>query len=359
MKKYIIRGIFHLVALGIAVACLWYIYLYWTGAFFPQTAVAFVTTNSETTLVDKAELSKTFSKSEYAFLEAECTNSELIAKTNELIEQGAEVLIFDLSEKPETNFEIFLTEQNLPVIFTDALPSEDFFANSDKAWYFNYIPAFAGELLGKQIANGFKNGEIADLDQDIILDYYAQPPEQSFTPEALTSTLTSSEQYGVYVSDTAIIIPETSIQETEETEIVEDEETSDDESDDEAESGDDGEEPEELDTLLDEELLPKPEVVISIGVEQAVETLNIAKANNWLEGENQPMFTAIVDSFDDAVILAEQQVYYSFVYLDVRYTTENLTGLVFNLLENQHITQDTDLTISEDGGFTTPYRIYP
>ncbi len=359
MKKNIIRAIYHLVALAITGVLLWYIYLYWTGAFLPQTAVAFVSTNTETTLVDVPDLSDSFSQSEYVFLEAKCTNTELISKTTELIDQGAKVLIFDLSETPDTTFETFLTEQNLPVIFTDALPSETFLNTSDKAWFFDNTPAFAGELLGKAIANGFKNGEIIDFDQDIILDYYAQAPEQSFTPEALTSALTSSEQYGVYVSDTAIIIPQTTT--AEDTETSE----SDEETEDEAQASDESDENSDETTELElepetqAELLPKPEVVISIGVEQATNTLALATENGWLEDENPPMFTAIVDSIDDAITLAEQYNYYSFVYLDVKYTTENLSQMVFNLLENNHITLDTELSLSEDGGFTTPYVLYP
>lgn len=111
-----------------------------------------------------------------------------------MIEAEARIIIAE-QLKPEDSAVLAKAAQasSTTLLFVGSRPRQSVLTQSDKAWYLGSNEAHGGELLGTEIANNFKEGSIADTNNDHILQIMVVN-ESEITQYALEE----SEHLGVY-----------------------------------------------------------------------------------------------------------------------------------------------------------------
>lgn len=96
----------------------------------------------------------------------------LVQSAEDLLTDGAQVLIVSLPSADAADKVIDLCQPvGASVIFTGAQPSAAAMQKYDKCWYIGMLCEQTGELLGKAVAEDFKNGVIPDANADGLLQY--------------------------------------------------------------------------------------------------------------------------------------------------------------------------------------------
>ena len=94
----------------------------------------------------------------------------LVQSAEDLLTDGAQVLIVSLPSADAADKIIDLCQPvGASVIFTGAQPSAAAMQKYDKCWYIGMLCEQTGELLGKAVAEDFKNGVIPDANADGLL----------------------------------------------------------------------------------------------------------------------------------------------------------------------------------------------
>lgn len=96
----------------------------------------------------------------------------LVQTAQDLLTDGAQVLIVSLpSAEAAADILEICQPQGVSVIFTGAQPTAAVMQQYDKCWYIGMLCEQTGELLGKAVAEDFKNGVIPDSNADGLLQY--------------------------------------------------------------------------------------------------------------------------------------------------------------------------------------------
>ncbi len=359
MKKFLL----HLFMIAAALTGAVYLFLYWTGIFSPAPLVACIYTDDAPLHIELETMGIMFENEGYTF-ESTALTDDLTLTATTYIEAGAAVLIFDLNEvQPDSSLFDIASEYGTVLFFTGTSPDTSLLENYDKAWYLGASAEYAGELLGTEIALGFREGEIVDANSDLLLDYFLSDTNSTNAVAYLETALLECDHYGVYtvnIMDTAALLGlTTSTNESEETAVEETSET-------EETTTADGEEAAESSEAnlsseavsIELQILPTPEVVMSLGESNAQIAYAFAQKQGWLAGETAPQFTAIVESYAIAKALCAEYDNFAIVYYDTVYTTDALIQMTSNVINNRYLTLGTDFIPESDSSFLIPYQIY-
>ena len=182
-------------ALGLCVV----LYLFSVGYFDPQPAIGYLHSPKELPYVDLDALEDRFEENGVRFLLGdESAGYEPAAR--ELIEQGAQVLIVSEDEDILDPALLRLARRHsVPLVVVGRSPQLQEMEDYDKLWYVGSNPALGGELLGEEMAMGFRDGAIADANGDLLLEYSLYLSDIGPYHQALSYyALQECEHYGVY-----------------------------------------------------------------------------------------------------------------------------------------------------------------
>lgn len=341
MKRSTIRFLSALGKLLLVLFCLWLCFHFYQrarGRYHTPRPVGLVQ-NTRALYLDGDALTAALEQEGYTFLaRSEGDNSADLAA---LLDEGAE-LVFLALEEGETEQAPALLEQagraGATLVFLGAAPEEAVLESYDKAWYLGGSPAYGGEVLGKALADAFRDGQLQDKNTDGLLQYraYAQD-EPDFADSLLSHTLEECEHYGVF---SALYAPGSATVEEEE-----------------SQAGLDEFEKMLLAQQQEQELAAAeqpPELLLAADGANAQAALAEAEEFGWAEqGVSLAGFAA---SRDEAGQLLEEGVSAA-VYYDLDEVTRLAGLMVQNREKGEDLAQDTGY--SPDGRFfLVPYQLY-
>lgn len=239
-----------------------------------------------------------------------------------------------------------LQRAGAPVLLAGSVPGWVLRSGYDKLWCISASEADAGELLGQQAAQIFREGLAFDRDGDHLLDRAALSDGSETALAMLEAAYTECEHYGVYSADCAAaaggdglteeasgeeMLPEASLPES------------------------------AVEPSLGEQwasLTEPPEVIFCIGLEYAQQALETAGELGWLDGETPVRLAAIVENETAAQTLAENGSFCAVVYYDLAAEERALRQVAVNLMEHRAAAYGTALR-QKDGlpCFDLPYRV--
>lgn len=379
MIKRLISFTLHVIILLASIGAVLMLFLRWTGYFEEETFVAYLYDSSDFALIEINQMTELFSENEVSFQSA-ALYGETTDRMLAMIEKGANTIILNLDHSPTDEIIALATEYDVTLFFVGALPSDTQIESYDKLWCFTESSAYAGELLGEQVALGFRDGTITDKNEDLLLDYSFLIPAETYmdTDTAIASTVLELDHYGVYSTDVydaayrvaladaetarALLEMEDELMEQEDTATTEDEI-------DETEENEDTEDTE--DTSLEEQIddsfdnitvsfsdLSSCEVMLSIGSANANYILNQASALGWDSASFPMSFACIVENYTAADTLAQTGFYHSIVYLDTQIATETVVAMAINALAQTPVTNGTEYAETQDHTFVISHLLY-
>lgn len=180
--------------------------LYFAGVFAGKPGIGFLSTDTAHLAVDHTVLEKEAAALDVPFLQDHQKGS-LGQRGRALIDQGAGVLVIDLNRTLTAQEQQSLRELALGgtiLLFAGYDPGESFLEScNDLAWYVGCDSAQAGEVLGAQLAQLYRNGIAADLNGDNLLQYvWVADTATAAKNSLLEHSLEECEHYGVYSVDT-------------------------------------------------------------------------------------------------------------------------------------------------------------
>ncbi len=308
---------------GLAVCVL--LYLYSIGYFSAQPAIGYIHSPNELPYIDLAVLKEHFAAQEIPFYQSDPDASYPDAARS-LIEQGAEVLVVS-QDTPEIDPEMLQLAQSngVTLLLVGRSPETAALNSYDKAWYVGSNAALGGELLGRQLALGFRNGTIPDLNGDLLLQYVSYLSNDGpYYQELAQYAMIECEHYGVYSN------------------LLE-------------YAGEDG-------TPLEftaEQLAgqQKPELFVCTTEEDARMLHDLAAQLGWLEGDAPARIGAIAQDKDRAQALMDEGIVMAVSYYDLETVSQLTAQFAVNALEHQFIGQDSELQPDAAGRFLVPYGL--
>lgn len=240
-----------------------------------------------------------------------------------------------------------LQQADIPLVLAGDVPDWLLSSGYDKLWCISSAEADAGELLGQQVAQAFREGLVFDKDEDHLLDRLTLSDGSDEALAMLDAAYTECEHYGVYSADCTPPAAE-------EEPVIE--------------IPDGEEELPETDRPADESALPlseqwaaldeRPEVIFCIGADCAVQALQTAEQLGWLAGQVPVRLAAVVENEAEAQALAGGGNFCAVVYYDLDAEKQALYDVGVNLLEHRAAAYGTALR-QKDGlpCFVLPYRV--
>ncbi len=378
MKKQFLHFTLHLFVFIISIGAAASAFLYWIGYFDNDTFVAYLYEDTTFHLVEISQLTELFAESDTPF-ESAPIYGQVTDRVESMIEKGANSIILNLEEPPADDLFALADEYDVTLFFVGALPSEAQISSYDKVWCFTESAAYAGELLGEQVALGFRDDSIADQNEDLLLDYIFLIPNDTYmeTQTAIDSTLLELDHYGVYTADVysaaynaAYAAAELAANGFEEEELTEEElaamtdpdatlaeETTEGDA---AETEEAEEEPEETEITVTVPLsdLSSTEVVLSIGSANATYLAEQAVSLGWRDGYTPTALACIVENYTVAANLSATELYHSIVYFDTAYATETVATMAANAYAQTPVTDGTDYAETTDHIYILPHAVY-
>ncbi len=202
MKRSTVRFLSALGKLLLVLFCLWlcfYFYQRARGRYHTPRPVGLVQ-NTDASYLDEEALSAALSEEGFTLL----THSEgdTAADLEALLDEGTELVFLALAEDQTDLAQGLLSqaaEANATLVFLGACPDETLLESYDKAWYLGASPAYGGEVLGKALADAFRDGQLRDENTDGLLQYRPYTEEDPDFADTLVSyTLQECEHYGVF-----------------------------------------------------------------------------------------------------------------------------------------------------------------
>lgn len=308
-------------ALGLCVL----LYLFSVGYFDPQPAIGYLHSPKELPYVDLDALEDRFAENGVRFLLGdESAGYEPAAR--ELIEQGAQVLIVSEDEDILDPALLRLARRHsVPLVVVGRSPQLQEMEDYDKLWYVGSNPALGGELLGEEMAMGFRDGTIADANGDLLLQYSLYLSDIGPYHQALSYyALQECEHYGVYSN---------------------------------------------LLEYLDENDDPLPFTAEALAGQQKTELLlcttagdarflyDLAEQLGWLEGDAPVRIAAVAENPELAQALVNDGVAVAASYYDIDQITQVAGQLALNALDKQFAGQGLELQPDETGRFFIPFGL--
>lgn len=308
-------------ALGLCVV----LYLFSAGYFDPQPAIGYLHSPKELPYVDLDALEDRFEENGVRFLLGdESAGYEPAAR--ELIEQGAQVLIVSEDEDILDPALLRLARRHsVPLVVVGRSPQLQEMEDYDKLWYVGSNPALGGELLGEEMAMGFRDGAIADANGDLLLQYSLYLSDIGPYHQALSYyALQECEHYGVYSNLLEYL----------------------DENDDPL--------PFTAEALAGQQ---KPELLLCTTAGDARFLYDLAGQLGWLEGDAPVRIAAVAENPELAQALVDDGVAVAASYYDVDQITQVAGRLALNALNSQFAGQGLELQPDETGRFFIPFGL--
>ena len=308
-------------ALGLCVL----LYLFSVGYFDPQPAIGYLHSPKELPYVDLDALEDRFAENGVRFLLGdESAGYEPAAR--ELIEQGAQVLIVSEDEDILDPALLRLARRHsVPLVVVGRSPQLQEMEDYDKLWYVGSNPALGGELLGEEMAMGFRDGTIADANGDLLLQYSLYLSDIGPYHQALSYyALQECEHYGVYSNLLEYL----------------------DENDDPL--------PFTAEALAGQQ---KPELLLCTTAGDARFLYDLAEQLGWLEGDAPVRIAAVAENPELAQALVNDGVAVAASYYDIDQITQVAGQLALNALDSQFAGQGLELQPDETGRFFIPFGL--
>lgn len=308
-------------ALGLCVL----LYLFSVGYFAPQPAIGYLHSPKELPYVDLDALEDRFTENGVRFLLGdESAGYEPAAR--ELIEQGAQVLIVSEDEDILDPALLRLARRHsVPLVVVGRSPQLQEMEDYDKLWYVGSNPALGGELLGEEMAMGFRDGTIADANGDLLLQYSLYLSDIGPYHQALSYyALQECEHYGVYSNLLEYL----------------------DENDDPL--------PFTAEALAGQQ---KPELLLCTTAGDAPFLYDLAEQLGWLEGDAPVRIAAVAENSELAQALVNDGVAVAASYYDIDQITQVAGQLALNALDKQFAGQGLELQPDETGRFFIPFGL--
>ena len=308
-------------ALGLCVL----LYLFSVGYFDPQPAIGYLHSPKELPYVDLDALEDRFAENGVRFLLGdESAGYEPAAR--ELIEQGTQVLIVSEDEDILDPALLRLARRHsVPLVVVGRSPQLQEMEDYDKLWYVGSNPALGGELLGEEMAMGFRDGTIADANGDLLLQYSLYLSDIGPYHQALSYyALQECEHYGVYSN---------------------------------------------LLEYLDQNDAPlhftaealagqqKPELLLCTTAGDARFLYDLAEQLGWLESDAPVRIAAVAENLELAQALVNDGVAVAASYYDIDQITQVAGQLALNALDKQFAGQGLELQPDETGRFFIPFGL--
>lgn len=308
-------------ALGLCVL----LYLFSVGYFDPQPAIGYLHSPKELPYVDLDALEDRFAENGVRFLLGdESAGYEPAAR--ELIEQGAQVLIVSENEDILDPALLRLARRHsVPLVVVGRSPQLQEMEDYDKLWYVGSNPALGGELLGEEMAMGFRDGTIADANGDLLLQYSLYLSDIGPYHQALSYyALQECEHYGVY-SNLLEYLDEN-----------------------------DAPLPFTAEALAGQQ---KPELLLCTTAGDARFLYDLAGQLGWLEGDAPVRIAAVAENPELAQALVNDGVAVAASYYDIDQITQVAGQLALNALDKQFAGQGLELQPDETGRFFIPFGL--
>ena len=308
-------------ALGLCVL----LYLFSVGYFDPQPAIGYLHSPKELPYMDLDALEDRFAENGVRFLLGdESAGYEPAAR--ELIEQGAQVLIVSEDEDILDPALLRLARRHsVPLVVVGRSPQLQEMEDYDKLWYVGSNPALGGELLGEEMAMGFRDGTIADANGDLLLQYSLYLSDIGPYHQALSYyALQECEHYGVYSNLLEYL----------------------DENDDPL--------PFTAEALAGQQ---KPELLLCTTAGDARFLYDLAEQLGWLEGDAPVRIAAVAENPELAQALVNDGVAVAASYYDIDQITQVAGQLALNALDKQFAGQGLELQPDETGRFFSPFGL--
>lgn len=308
-------------ALGLCVV----LYLFSVGYFDPQPAIGYLHSPKELPYVDLDALEDRFEENGVRFLLGdESAGYEPAAR--ELIEQGAQVLIVSEDEDILDPALLRLARRHsVPLVVVGRSPQLQEMEDYDKLWYVGSNPALGGELLGEEMAMGFRDGAIADANGDLLLQYSLYLSDIGPYHQALSYyALQECEHYGVY-SNLLEYLDEN-----------------------------DAPLPFTAEALAGQQ---KPELLLCTTAGDARFLYDLAGQLGWLEGDAPVRIAAVAENPELAQALVDDGVAVAASYYDIDQITQVAGQLALNALNSQFAGQGLELQPDETGRFFIPFGL--
>ena len=308
-------------ALGLCVL----LYLFSVGYFDPQPAIGYLHSPKELPYVDLDALEDRFAENGVRFLLGdESAGYEPAAR--ELIEQGAQVLIVSEDEDILDPALLRLARRHsVPLVVVGRSPQLQEMEDYDKLWYVGSNPALGGELLGEEMAMGFRDGTIADANGDLLLQYSLYLSDIGPYHQALSYyALQECEHYGVYSNLLEYL----------------------DQNDDPL--------PFTAEALAGQQ---KPELLLCTTAGDARFLYDLAEQLGWLEGDAPVRIAAVAENPELAQALVNDGVAVAASYYDIDQITQVAGQLALNALDKQFAGQGLELQPDETGRFFIPFGL--
>lgn len=308
-------------ALGLCIL----LYLFSVGYFDPQPAIGYLHSPKELPYVDLDALEDRFAENGVRFLLGdESAGYEPAAR--ELIEQGAQVLIVSEDEDILDPALLRLARRHsVPLVVVGRSPQLQEMEDYDKLWYVGSNPALGGELLGEEMAMGFRDGTIADANGDLLLQYSLYLSDIGPYHQALSYyALQECEHYGVYSNLLEYL----------------------DENDDPL--------PFTAEALAGQQ---KPELLLCTTAGDVRFLYDLAGQLGWLEGDAPVRIAAVAENPELAQTLVDDGVAVAASYYDIDQITQVAGQLALNALDKQFAGQGLELQPDETGRFFIPFGL--
>lgn len=377
MIKQLFRFALHLLILILCVGGSVALFLQWIGYFENDTFVAYLYEDTTFSLIEVTHMTELFDAND-AELKISPIYNDVTEHASKMIEKGANTIVLNLADTPSDALIALAAENDVTLFFVGALPTAEQLSSYEKLWCFTPSPAYAGELLGEQVAYTFRDGTITDKNDDLLLDYIFINTYDTYmeTDTAVETALLELDHYGVYTTDvyaaayqSALYLAELSASaaaESAEGSTAEDialEGSDGPESDAdtaEAEGTEQDSEPESTNNMLEVTVefstLSSAEVILSIGSANANYLTTQAALLGW--DTDAVTFACIVENKTSAQTLANTGLYDAIVYLDTASATQTLVTMACNALEQTPVTNGTDYAENDAKTFVVPHALY-
>lgn len=209
MKPNHIHWIWRILVCAAALIVCIVLALFFAGVFAPQPGIGFVSLDSAHLAVDDTILEQKAAQLDVPFLK-DGSQGSLSEHSRALVEQGAKVLVVDLNRNlsmSEQQDLRALTAQGVTLLFAGCDPGSQFLQTcSNLAWYVGCDSAQAGETLGSELAQLYRDGGAADLNHDNLLQYLWVADSATTAKDSLLRySLEECEHYGIYTVRTGWI----------------------------------------------------------------------------------------------------------------------------------------------------------
>lgn len=308
-------------ALGLCIV----LYLFSVGYFDPQPTIGYLHSPKELPYVDLDALEDRFAENGVRFLLGD-ESADYEPAARELIDQGAQVLIVSEDEDILDPALLRLARRhNVPLVVVGRSPQLQEMEDYDKLWYVGSNPALGGELLGEEMAMGFRSGAIADANGDLLLQYSLYLSDIGPYHQALSYyALQECEHYGVYSNLLEYL------------------------------NENDDPLPFTAEALAGQQ---KPELLLCTTAGDARFLYDLAGQLGWLEGDAPVRIAAVAENSKLAQALVDDGIAMAATYYDIDQITQVAGQLALNALDSQFAGQGLELQPDETGRFFIPFGL--